>query len=96
MKLGVPGGGGSIGDGVGDGVEIVNNGVSWCDGRDGEIVMTEVSCVKDAEGLGFGINDTMALLMLKGDAKVESVRAAEVPGTAGGWLVVDDDGEVKW
>jgi hypothetical protein len=48
------------------------------------------------EGLGFGINDVMAAVMLKGDANVESVRAAEVPGAAGGWLVVDDDGAAKW
>ncbi len=44
----------------------------------------------------FGINDSMAAVMLKGYANVESVRAAEVPGVAGGWLIVGDDGAAKW
>ena len=38
----------------------------------------------------------MAAVMLKGDADVESVRAAEVPGAASGWLIVGDDGAAKW
>jgi hypothetical protein len=96
MELGVTcGGGGSIGDGVGDGVKAVDNGVGWCDGQDGEVVMMEVDCVGDAEGLGFGIDDAMAAIMLKGDANVESVRATEVPGAASGWLIVVDDTAAK-
>jgi hypothetical protein len=70
----------------------VDNGVGWCDGRDGEVVMTGVDSVRDAEGLGFGINDAMAVVMLKGDANIESVRAAKVPGAASGWLIVGYDG----
>ncbi len=58
--------------------------------------MAEVNCVRDAEGLGFGIDDTMAVVVFEGYANIESVRAAEVPGAAGGWLVVDDDGAAKW
>jgi hypothetical protein len=73
MELGVACGGGSIGDGVGDGGKAVDNGVGWCDGLDGEVVMTKVDSVRDAEGLGFGINDMMAAVMLQGDANVESV-----------------------
>ncbi len=96
MDLGVACGGGSIGDGVGDGVKAVDNSVGWCDGQDGEVVMTEVDSVRDAEGLGFGINDVMAVVMLKGDANIESVRAAEVPGAASGCLFVGDDGAAKW
>jgi hypothetical protein len=96
MELGVTCGGGSNGDGVGDGIKAVDNGVGWCKGRDGEVVMTEVDSVRDAEGLGFGINDTMAAVMLKGDAKVESVRAAKVPGAATGWLIVGDDWAAEW
>ncbi len=96
VELGIAGGVGSFGDGIGDGVKAVDNGVGWCDSRDGEVVVTEVDCVGDVEGLGFRINDLMALVMLKGDAKVESIRAAEVPGAAGGWLVVDDDGAAEW
>jgi hypothetical protein len=96
MELGVACDGGSIGDGIGDGVKAVDNSVCWCDSWDGEVVTTEVNSVKDAEGLGFGINDAMAALMLKGDASVESVKAVEVPGAASGWLIVGDDGAAKW
>ncbi len=96
IKLGIGCGGGSIGDGIGDGIEAVDNGVGWCDGWDGEVVMTEVEHVGDAEGLGFGINDATAVVMLKGDTNVESVRAAEVPGVASGWLIVGDDRAAKW
>ncbi len=95
MELGTACGGGSIGDGVGDGIKAVDNGVGWCDGWDGEVVMTEVNSVGDEEGLGFGINDAMAAVMLKGDANIESIRAAEVPGAASGWLIVGDDGAAK-
>ncbi len=84
MELGVAGGIGSIGDGVGDGIEAVDNGVGWCDGWDGELVMTEVDPIGDAEGLDFGIDDKMAAVMLKGDTNVESIKAVEVPGAAGG------------
>ncbi len=47
MELGIACGGGSIGDGIGDGSEAVDNGVGWCDGRDGEAVKTEVDSVGD-------------------------------------------------
>ncbi len=46
--------------------------------------------------LVFGIDDTMAAVILKGDANIESIRAADVPGAVGGWLVVDDGGAAKW
>jgi hypothetical protein len=96
MQLGIACGGGSIGDGIGDGVKAVDNCVGWCDSRDGKVVMTEVNSVRDAEGLGFGINDAMAAVMLQGDANVESIRATEVPGAASGWLIVGDDRAAKW
>jgi hypothetical protein len=90
MELGIAGGGRSIDDGIGDGVETADNSIGWCYSWDGEVVMTEVNCVGDAEGLGFGIDDAKAVVMLKGDTNVESVRVTEVPSAAGGWLVVDD------
>jgi hypothetical protein len=96
VELGVAGDGWSIGDGIGDGIKAVGNGVNWCDSWDSEVVVTEVDCVGDAMGLGFGINDAMTAVLLRGDAKVDSVRATEVPGVAGGWLVVDDDGTAEW
>ncbi len=96
IDLGVACGGGSIGDSIRDGIKPVDNGVDWCDGRDGEVVMMEVDSVRDAEGLGFGIDDVMARVMLQGDANVESIRAAEVSGAAGGWLIVGDDRAAKW
>ncbi len=95
MELGIACGGGGIGDGVGDGIKAVDNGVGWCDGWDGEVVMTEVDSVGDAKGLGFGIDDAMAAVMLQGDASVESVRAAEVPGAVSGWFIVGDDRAAK-
>jgi hypothetical protein len=52
--------------------------------------------MRDAEGLGFGIDDAMTVGMLKGDANVESVRAMEVPGALSAWLIVGDDGSAKW
>jgi hypothetical protein len=70
MEMGVAGGGGSIGDGIGDGIKAVDNCIGWCENRDGEVVVTEVDCAGDAEGLGFGIDDTMTVVMLKGDANV--------------------------
>jgi hypothetical protein len=96
MELGITCGGGSIGDGIGDGVKAADNGVGWCDGWDGQVVMTKVDSVRDVEGLGFGINDAMAAVMLQGDANVESIRAAEVPGAASGWLIVGDDRAAEW
>jgi hypothetical protein len=96
MELGADCGGGSIGDGIGDGDKAVDNGVGWCDGREGEVVMMEVNSVGVAEGLCFGIDDAMAVVMLQEDANVESVRAVEVPGVASGWLVGGDDRAAKW
>ncbi len=96
MELGIAGSGGSFVDGVGYGVMAVDNCVGWCDSWDGEVVVTEVDCVVNVEGLGFGIDDAMAAVMLEGDVNVESVGVAEVPGAAGGWLVVDDDRAAKW
>jgi hypothetical protein len=96
VELGITGGGGSIGDGIGDGIKAVDNGVSCCDSQDGEIVGMEVNCVGYAEGLSFGANDAMAEVMLEGDANLESIEAAKVPGAVGGWFVVDDDGAAKW
>ncbi len=51
----------------------------------------EVNHVEDAKGLGFRIDDAMAAVILKGDANVECIRAAEVTGVTGGWLIVGDD-----
>ncbi len=56
----------------------------------------KVDSVRDAEGLGFGIDDAMAVVMLQGDANVESIRAAEVPGAASGWFIVGDDRAAEW
>jgi hypothetical protein len=61
-----------------------------------EVVMMEVDSVRDVEGLGFGINDMMAAVMLQGHTNVESIRAAEVPGVVSGWLIVGDDRAAKW
>ncbi len=57
---------------------------------------TDVDCVGDAEGIGFGINDVMAAVMLEGEPDIESLRAAEVPGAVSGWLIVGDDRAAEW
>ncbi len=89
------GGRGSISDDIGDGIKVVNNGVVWCGSRDGEIVMMEVDCVEDVEGLCFGIDDVMPAVVLNLDANIETIRATEVPGVAGGWFILDDDRAAK-
>jgi hypothetical protein len=38
----------------------------------------------------------MAAVMLRRDASVELIRAAEVPGAVSGWLIVGDDGAAEW
>ncbi len=96
MELDIACGGGSIGDGIGDGIKTVDNGVVWCDGCNGEVVMTEVDNVGYVEGLGFGIDDAVAAVMLKGYADVECVRATEVPDVASGWLIVGDVVAAEW
>jgi hypothetical protein len=78
MELGIACGGGSICDGIGDGVKAVDNSDGWCDSQS-----TVLEMWRD---LVFGINDAVAVVMLKGDANIESIRAAEVPGAASGWL----------
>ncbi len=38
----------------------------------------------------------MAVVTLQGDANIESIRAAEVSGAVGGWLIVGNDRAAKW
>ena len=52
MKLCVAGGGRSVGDGIGDGVQAVDDGVSGCYSWDGEVVVAEVNCVRNGESFG--------------------------------------------
>jgi hypothetical protein len=63
VELGITVSGGSIVDGIGNGVKAVDNCVGWCDICDSEVVVMEVACVGDVEGLGFGIDDAMAAVM---------------------------------
>ena len=71
--MGVAGGGRSVRDGIGDGVQAVDDGVGRCDSQDGEVVVAEVNCVRNAEGFGLGVNDAVAAIVLRGDAYVETV-----------------------
>ncbi len=59
-------------------------GIGWCDSWNGESVVTEIDCVKDVEGLCLGVDEAMGAVVFEGDANLESVRAMEVPGAAGG------------
>jgi hypothetical protein len=71
--LRVAGGGRSVGDGIGDGIQAVDDGVGGCDSRDGEVVVAEVNCVRNAESFGFGVNDVVTAIVFEGDAYVETV-----------------------
>ena len=74
----------------------MDDGVSGCHGWDGEVVVAEVNCVRDAESFGLCVDDTVAAIVFEGDANVETVLAAEVPGAASGGFVVDDNGASEW
>ncbi len=52
MKLRVTGSVRSVGDGIGDGVQAVDDGVGGCCSWDGEVVVAEVNCVRDAKSFG--------------------------------------------
>ncbi len=69
----ITGGGRSVGDGICDGVQAVDNGVGRCASWDGEVVMAEVNCVRNAESFGLGVDDAVAAIVFKGDAYVETV-----------------------
>ncbi len=56
----------------------------------------KVDCVRDVEGFVLGVDDKVAAVMFKGDAKVEAIGAVEVPGAACRWFVVFDDRAAKW
>ncbi len=69
----VAGGGRSVGDGIGDGDQAVDNGVGGCYSQDGEVVVAVVSCVRNAESFGLGVNDAVAAIVFEGDPYVETV-----------------------
>ncbi len=69
----VTGGGRSVGDGIGDGVQAVDNGVGECYSWDDEVMVAEVNCVRNAESFGLGVDDAVAAIVLEGDADVETV-----------------------
>jgi hypothetical protein len=54
----------------------VDNCVGWCDSQDGKVVVTKANCVGDAEGLGFGIDDAMAAVIIR------SSQQDDIDGTA--------------
>ncbi len=69
----VAGGGRSVGDGIGDGVQAVDDGVDGCYSWDGEVVVAEVNCVRNAESFGLGVDDAVAAIVFEGDTDVETV-----------------------
>jgi hypothetical protein len=71
--LRVAGGGRSVGDCIGDGVQAVDNGVSGCYSWDGDVVVAEVNCVRNAESFGLGVDDAVAAIVFEGDAYVETI-----------------------
>jgi hypothetical protein len=72
--LHIAGGGRSVGDGIGDGVQAVEDGVGGSCTQDGEVVLVaEVNCVRNAESFGLGVDDPVAVIVFEGDAYVETV-----------------------
>jgi hypothetical protein len=69
----------------------VDDGVFWCDGWNGEVVVAEFDRVRGDQGLGDGIDAEVAAVVFEGDANVVTVSAVEVPGAADVGFVVDDD-----
>ena len=69
----VAGGGRSVGDGIGDGIQAVDDGVGGCYSWDGEVVVAEVNCVRNAESFGLGVNDVVAAIVFERDAYVETI-----------------------
>ena len=53
-----------------------------------KVVMAELNSVKDKEGFCGGVNNLEAAVVFHDGADVEDVAGAEVPGGAGGGLVV--------
>ncbi len=51
----------------------MDNGVGGCYSWDGEVVVAEVNCVRNAESVGLGVDDAVAAIVFKGEADVETV-----------------------
>ncbi len=56
----IAGGGRSVGDGIGDGIQAVDDGVGGCDSGDGEVMVAKINCVRNVEGFGLGVDDAVA------------------------------------
>ncbi len=69
----IAGGGRSVGDSIGDGVQAVDDGVGGCYSWDGEVVVAEVNCVRNVESFGLGVNDAESAIVFEGDADIETV-----------------------
>ena len=57
----------------------------------GEVVWAEADGITDEDCMGLSGEDSVALVMLEGQAKVEAFQHMEVPGAADGWFMVDAD-----
>ena len=52
--------------------------------------MEEINGVRDKGGFSCGVDYLEAVVVLQGGADIEAIAGAEVPGGAGGGLVVDE------
>ena len=71
-------------------VEGVDDSVLWSDLWLGELVMEDFDGVEDEGGLGGGVDNLEAVVVLEGGADGETSAAAVVPCLAGTRLGVDD------
>ena len=90
FKLFIYSGGGGFLQGAGEEVEGMDEAICVSGGWLREVVMVELNGVGDKCGFSYGVEYLEAAVVLQGRAVVETVAGAEVPGGAGGGLVVDE------
>ena len=69
----------------------MKNTVFVSDSRLSEVVVAELDSVGEEKGLGGGVDDMEAMIVLEGGPHVETIAATEGPGLERAGLVVDDN-----
>ena len=81
---------GGLFEGAGEKVEVMEESIFVRDGWMRKVVVAEFNSVGDEEGFSGGVDDLEAAVVLQGEADVEAVAGAEVPGGAGRCLVMNE------
>ena len=82
--------GGGVLDGIGQEVQCVDNSVFRSDLWLGEVFVEYLNIVGDDDGFGCCVDVLEAAVLIEGRSDGETFAAAEVPRSAGTWLVMDD------